>query len=111
MYLTKFSLIAGVQMLAQNCWAADNLIDLRNWDTWAQVAEDGITLREGETTDMILFENRSLGYEWTQDTSGSNEVYSVEAVRSTPTRGFGAPGTLTYTFEPTKAGEGIFRVW
>ena len=53
-------------------------VDKRNFDTWLDVDENGITLIEGEITDVILFENQSTGYEWIYDTSDSNDIYTVD---------------------------------
>ena len=77
MYLNKLGLIAGASMLAH--FAEAETYDLRNFDTWLDVDENGITLIEGETTDVILFENQSTGYEWIYDTSDSNDIYTVDS--------------------------------
>ena len=76
MYLNKLGLIAGASMLVH--FAEAETYDLRNFDTWLDVDENGITLIEGEITDVILFENQSTGYEWIYDTSDSNDIYTVD---------------------------------
>ena len=79
MYLRKFGLMAGAWMLAHSM--AMETYDLRDWDTWEAIESSGLTIHEGEQTELIFFENTSTGYTWSYNDDGSNGVYDVSVER------------------------------
>jgi inhibitor of cysteine peptidase len=68
--------------------------------------DDGRTVEvhAGDTVEVSLPENASAGYRWAVDRLDADAVRQLSATPHNSAKAIGAPGTIAFTFEATKAG-------
>ena len=89
--------------------------DLDDQDERSDLESNGIKLRPGQATEIVLRENPSTGYEWYDDAFECTGVVDIESSYQAPseneTQGMvGVAGMRTFTLTAQKPGSCYFRI-